>query len=257
MANLYQQVLTKVGLDEEESKVYLAALGLKSAPASEIAKKASLVRSTCYGVLEKLVQKGLASKTEKPGGIRQFVVENPELLLAYLEAQKADFEQSKAEIKNILPDLRNMQGEFGFKPQIEYFEGKSGIIATLESIMPDIKRMAKAKIPLLIHGTNRAVLNVWPQFPEYVNRRAKTGIEARMLIWEKMPPEFAEIQKTYKVRYLSKRYAFRAGTNILDEKIVFFDFENLMAVVIKNKIQAEAMRVFFDCMWEGASQVYH
>jgi len=252
MANLYQQVLTKVGLDDEESKVYLAGLELKSAPASAIAKKASLVRSTCYGVLENLVQKGLVAKTEKPGGIRQFVVENPELLFAYLEAQRADFDQLKAKIKNILPDLRNLQGEFGFKPKIEYFEGKRGIIAALESIIPDMKKMAKAKIPLLIHGAPKRIIKIWPQFPEYVKKRAATGVNSRILIWEDFPPEFAKIEKIYQVRKIEKKYAYKSGTNILDEKVILFDFENLLAVVVKNKPLTEMMRVFFESMWDHA-----
>jgi sugar-specific transcriptional regulator TrmB len=251
MENLYQEVLEKAGLDQKETKVYLSALALKSAPASEIAKKAGITRSTCYGILEILVQKGLVAKSEKPSGIRQFVVDNPELLSAYIERRKANFDQIQAQIKNIIPDLRNMQGEFGFKPEIEYFEGKSGVASGMEAVFPDIKRMAKAKIPLLVHGNTWPLLEAWPKFPEYALKRAKTGVEVRMLIWEKAPPEMKKIQqKHYKVKYLPKKYAYRGGTNILDEKIILFDFDNNFTVVIKNKPLAQMMRLFFEFMWE-------
>lgn len=250
MPNLYEKVLQKTGLDNNETKIYLAALSLKQAPVSAIAKKANITRSTCYGVLDNLVQKGLITKTESAKGIINFVTENPELINVYLESQRANFEQLIADVRNIMPDLRNLMGEFSFKPQIEYFEGKKGIIAALEAIMPDIKKMAKVKIPLLIHGAPQKIMEIWPQFPQYVQKRAKTGVESRILIWEDFPPEFKEIEKIYKVKRIPKKYAYPTGTNILEDKVLLFDFDNFFAVIIKNKNLTQMIRIFFEFMWD-------
>jgi len=248
---MYEELLKKAGFDEKETKVYLAALELRSAPASTIAQKAGIVRSTCYGILEELVKKGLASKTEKAGGILKFNVENPELLKSYIESQKSNLDLISKEIEKILPELKKLQKESQFRPEVEYFEGKVGIKAAYESILPDVKIMAKNKIPLFIHGATQPLLDVWPTFPEYARRRAKFGIEIRMLVWvRKIPQPMAEIQKQYKIRFLDKKYAYPGGTNILDNKILFIDFENLFVAIVKNRPLTQMMRIFFEFMWE-------
>lgn len=248
----YEELLKKAGFDDKETKVYLAALELRSASASTIAQKAGIVRSTCYGILEDLVYKGLASKTEKAGGILKFNVENPELLKSYIEGKKYNLDLISQEIEKILPELKKLQKESLFRPEVEYFEGKEGIKAAYESIMPDCRRMAKAKIPLLVHGATQPLLDAWPDFPKYALKRQKTGLETKMLLWvKKLPGPMKAIQeKYYKIRYLPKKYAYPGGTNILDNKILFVEFENNFTVIIKNKPLTEMMRIFFEFMWE-------
>jgi len=248
----YEELLKKAGFDDKETKVYLAALKLGSAPASVIARNAGIVRSTCYGILEELAEKGLASKTEKPGGIRIFNVENPELLKTYIQGQKESFSKLENEIEKILPNLKMLQKEYSFKPQIEYFEGKNAVVSAFESVFSDVKRMAKKNIPILIHGRTDKVLESWPKFPIYAQKRKKTGVKIKMLVWdEETSQEMGEIHKgQYQIRQLSPKFSYRAGTNILDEKIVLFDFDNNFTVIIKNKPLTEMMRIFFEFMWE-------
>jgi sugar-specific transcriptional regulator TrmB len=252
MEREYEDLLKKAGFDDKETKVYLAALELRSAPASIIAQKAGIVRSTCYGILEELVRKGLASKTEKPGGIRIFNVENPELLKNYVDRQKESFDILGKEINKFLPGLKKLQREFSFKPQIEYFEGKNAVESAFETVFPDVKRMAKEKIPLLIHGQTEKVIRTWPQFPAYAARRKKTGIKIKMLIWRpEIDKEMKEIHKGhYQIRKLPDRYGYRAATHFYDEKIILFDFDNNFTVIIQNEPLTQMMRIFFEFMWE-------
>jgi len=249
---MYEDLLKQAGFDDKETKVYLAALQLRSAPASEIAEKSGIVRSTCYGILEGLVNKGLASKTEKAGGILKFNVENPELLKSYIESQKSNLDLISKRLEEILPELKKLPKEAEFRPEVEYFEGKEGIKAAYESILPDTKRMAKEKIPLLIHGATQPLLDAWPTFPEYARKRSKYGIETRMLVWvKKLPGPMKEIQeKYYKIRYLPEKYAYPGGTNILDNKILFVEFDNNFTAIVKNRPLTQMMRVFFEFMWE-------
>jgi len=248
----YEELLKKAGFDDKESKVYLAALELRSAPASAIAEKAGIVRSTCYGILEGLVHKGLASKTEKAGGVLKFNVENPELLKSYIESQKSNLDLISQEIQKMLPELKKLQKEATFKPEIEYYEGKEGIKAAYESVVGDYPRMVKENIPLLIHGATQPLLNIWPEFPKYALKRQKTGIETRMLVWErKLPEPMKSIQERYyKIRFLPQKYAYPGGSYLLDNKFIFTDFDNSFCVVVKNKSLTQMMRIFFEFMWE-------
>ena len=58
-----EDILTKVGLDEKEAKIYVALLDLGSEKVHEIAKKAGVKRPTAYVVLEQLYAKNFVIKT--------------------------------------------------------------------------------------------------------------------------------------------------------------------------------------------------
>ena len=59
MANNLEIELQRVGLDERQAKVYLAALELGPSPVQKIAQRAGIPRATVYLVLNDLQGKGL------------------------------------------------------------------------------------------------------------------------------------------------------------------------------------------------------
>lgn len=255
---MIEELLTKAGFDSKEIKVYLAALSLGAAPASIIAKKAGIVRSTSYGILESLVQKGLASKSER-SGVLWFIVDNPGLLRNYIQAQKDSLSEVEKDLEKHLPALKNLQKEYGFKPEVEFFEGAKGVAAAFESVLPDIKRMAKANIFLLAHAQTDKLIEVWPDFPKYARNRAKTGIKIKMLVSNEREngsnPQMKELHENYyEARYVPEKYIYKAGTNILDEKVILFDFDQLVTIVIRNKPLAEMMRKLFEFTWDHAEK---
>lgn len=59
--------LEKIGLTKQESAVYISALKLGVAKASEIAQKANVKREACYYTLKLLHERGLISEVIKSG----------------------------------------------------------------------------------------------------------------------------------------------------------------------------------------------
>lgn len=251
MSPEFNELLKKAGFDDKEIAVYLAAIILGSAPASEIAKEAKIKRSTCYGILEDLVRKGLATKTEKDR-VLHFDIESIDLLKTYIENQKQSFTKIEKEVGIFLPELKKLQKQADFRSEAEYFEGVNGIKSAFESALPDVKKMAKKNLPLLMHGSTSKILEIWPDFPEYVKRRGKTGIKVHMLNWEKMPQPMLRAATYYSIRYLPRKYIYQGGTNIFEDKILLLDVDSLFAVIIKNKRLTEMMRIFFEFMWENS-----
>jgi sugar-specific transcriptional regulator TrmB len=250
---IYEELLTKAGFEPKEIKVYLAALELGSAPAAVIAKTAGVVRSTSYGILESLVQKGLASKSER-SGVLWFNVDNPGLLKNYIESQKNNLDEVSKEITKFLPDLKKLQKAYGFKTEVEFYEGAKGVVAAMESTIPDIKKMAKENIPILINGQTAKMVEFWPTFPEFAAWRAKTGVKIKMFVSETrndfIDPRMQTIrQKHYETKQVPEKYLYSAGTNILEDKMILFDFDQLVTVVIKSKPLVDMVRMMFDFMW--------
>lgn len=252
MITTYEEMFHKLGLDEKESKVYTAALALQTATATEIAKKSEVSRTTCYGILESLVGKGLVSKTDK-SGVLKFNADNPELLNSYIDTQKIELDVLSEEIKKIIPDLKALRKENQLKPEIEFFEGKNAISTAFNSVWPDIKQMAKIGTSIYIHGRTDRVIDAWPGFIKYAKKRMNTGVKIKMLVAdEKEDKELVDVhKKQYQIKSLPKKYIYQSGVHIYNEKIILFDFDNSVSVIIRNKSLAQMMRMFFDFMWEN------
>ncbi|MEI6144413.1 MAG: helix-turn-helix domain-containing protein, partial [Candidatus Berkelbacteria bacterium] len=75
-----EATLKNLGFSENEAKVYLASLEMGVSSAQEIAKKADILRTTGYSVLEQLVVRGVIIKTKK-NSVNRYFAESPESLV--------------------------------------------------------------------------------------------------------------------------------------------------------------------------------
>mgnify|MGYP001575212830 FL=1 len=95
--------LQKLGLKRKESLVYLATLDLGTAsPASIIAKKAHVNRTTAYDILEQLIEKGVIVSFEKQK-TKYYEALPPAKLVAYLKYQSEKFAQLSNKANALLP----------------------------------------------------------------------------------------------------------------------------------------------------------
>ncbi len=73
------EIFARVGMSKNETKVYLALIALGSATAGSLIKKADIPRSKIYIVMDKLIEKGLASFMLK-GRVKYFQASPPYIL---------------------------------------------------------------------------------------------------------------------------------------------------------------------------------
>src|SRR3989344_2889997 len=90
-------ILNKIGLSEKEANVYLASLSLGPTTILKLARACNIKRTTIYGIVENLKQKGLMS-IEQKGLKKIYAPENPEKLEVILESRQLEF-------KNHLPEF--------------------------------------------------------------------------------------------------------------------------------------------------------
>jgi sugar-specific transcriptional regulator TrmB len=106
--------LTQRGMLEKEAVMYLTTLELGNAPASSIARKANIKRTTCYSILRDFEQRGIATSIMRKE-IAYFSVVDPEILLKQLEDKYLTF-------KNNIPELQALQAAAHSKLKIQYYE---------------------------------------------------------------------------------------------------------------------------------------
>lgn len=128
MSDVRLEILTGLGLTNNEAIVYLANLELGPTTVIKMSKKTGLPRGSIYSVLGSLRHRGLVS-TQPKGAKHVFVAESPDHLEKLLQ-------QKKTMLQSILPDLFSMHMHLENKDTlIKHFQGLEGIKTALDNLL--------------------------------------------------------------------------------------------------------------------------
>jgi len=128
---MLEKYLQEIGLGDKEAAVYAALLQVDDDSVLDLSKKTKINRTTIYPVLESLAKKGLISEVKVNAKVR-YQAEPPERLETYVDRQKVILEEQSRRLKDIIPQLKSVQRDSGERPVVKYFEGREGIISSLE-----------------------------------------------------------------------------------------------------------------------------
>jgi sugar-specific transcriptional regulator TrmB len=120
-----QEILTKIGLSANESKVFLVLLQLGRGSVTQITRKAGLNRTTGYDILDNLVAKGLASISGKEPK-QEYIAESPDKVVFLLEKEISEKAEQLKKIKSILPEIKSLHNVAG-RPKVRFYEGAQGL----------------------------------------------------------------------------------------------------------------------------------
>lgn len=131
--------LRKVGLTEGEIKVYLALLNLGSTTVGPIIEKARVSSSKVYIILEKLIQKGLASYITKEK-TKYFQASQPIALIDYVSLKEKQIQETKASLNKIIKKIARIKESKKTSEQAKIYKGyeglKTGLFEAIKTI-PD------------------------------------------------------------------------------------------------------------------------
>lgn len=246
--NLHNE-LEKFGLTTKQVKVYLACLELGGGKVSDIARRASIKRTTCYYVLSELMQSGLITKTQDKKVVF-FISENPHTLE---KREKAKLQT----ISSILPQLNAIYNRFSYKPKICFYEGWEGAKIIYED---ELSLLNKDEV--LFNYTGFAdYFNFMPRYfaESYIKRRVKKGIKIRIIApYSSAASEFKNRaqQELREIKLIpSEQCNFSGDLHIYKNKVGIISFkDNFMSVLIESKEIADMQRTAFELMWKGADK---
>ena len=171
-------VLTSVGMNEKQARLYLAALRLGTAPASRIATGAELNRATAYHLLEDMVREGYVAASDR-FGTRHYTAIPPQQLLALLEERRTEIARVQERLQGMVGDLESLRMASTVEPTIRVFEGKTGL--------KDLhRRSLRSKTPIRVWDmTTTTDPDIYHFFrEEFVPERVQRGIESRVIATE-------------------------------------------------------------------------
>jgi len=245
MSNL-SQTIQALGLSENESKIYLALIELGVSNIAKISEKSGIKRTSCYIILESMIQKGLINKTVVKGK-QQYIAQEPEKLLR--------LSQEKLEsLKNAMPQLKSLFNLSDTKPRIQFYEGRQGYISICDD---SIKRSGKEI--LFIGNLDNLEEVVTYEYDDkiYIPTRMSMGKTIRIAALE--TPAMKKFQSNdhkymRTTKFLPKDIKFNASMFIYGDTIGIISSEKeLMGLIIDSKPIAQMARSMFELIWPQAT----
>lgn len=242
--------LSKLGLSEEEARVYLACIEINGGPVSAIARKAGIHRVSCYHTLEKLLSKQLLSEHNR-NGVRCFAPEPPERLLK-LQEEKLNL------AKGLIPELRSLTSQLAFKPKIRFYEGRDGVERVFSESL-------EARGEILGYTNLKSVTEFFPEFfKHYTHERLAKGIKTRYLspttvesvkvmlpfLPREYNPNLIEILLVSKDQFPFENEILIFGNTV---GIVSLNRDELLGLLVESPTFARTMKAVFDLAWLGAT----
>ena len=245
MANTYTETLQKVGLSKGEANIYVACIAMGEAPASVIAQKIDMNRSTTYVYLKVMEKNGWIGSTEI-NGVQLFYAKEPDLLLRRAE-------QSVDALRQALPDLRALSGRISSKqPRVQYYPGIEGVKTVLEDTL------TAKEIIRTLGDADLIVANLKSYYDDYIKRRIAAGIHTRAVLnagevgkkfFEKSREELRE------VRLVAKTFAMPNEIKIYDGKVAIMSHKSPYGgVLIHDKAIYETQKSIFEMAWQFAEK---
>lgn len=175
--HMLEKIFTKLGLGNQEAKAYLQLLEGGITTAGNLAKKMGVPRSSLYGFLSNLADKGLVTQSARDNVIL-WRAEQPETIAEILDRQSASLDQAKLDVRKLLPNLKAKQSTDLIAPRFKYFEGAEGVKHILRDMLLYHDLETEAFWPI------RDMIDILgTDFFEYLNqRRIKQNLYTRA-IW--------------------------------------------------------------------------
>ena len=249
---MIEQNLKTIGLTNSEIKVYLALLKVGMSSKGNILKEAKIAPSKIYHVLDKLVEKGLASTIIK-NNVKHFAAAPVSRIKDYLEKKKAEIEKEEIAFVEIKPYLESIQKTHKPETSAEIFIGWKGIETVYFDLLNKLKKEQEVYILGASKGADPEKNKTF--FTKYSKKAHSKKIKINVIFNENSREYAIECEKESGVRYTKRFLPITTPVEILiaEEKtaIVMLKKEPLV-ILIQDKETAESFISYFKQLWKVA-----
>jgi len=243
-----RESLEKMGLTHGESQVYEALVENGPCATGILIRKANIASSKVYEVLNRLINKGLASFILKEG-VKYFDATPPERLIDFIEEKRTELKVVQDEIKKIIPLMNEKRKDSKLNQSVIVYQGLRGPAIVLKECI----EAAKDGAELLGFGTDEdPYFKYLPaQLKDHFREQKKYGIKWKMIFNKKFrsPNPLADI------RFLPPDFEISVRTLIYGKKVAIVDFSPPITTIIIEK--KEIVRNYinqFNYLWKQAKK---
>ncbi|MBW2996848.1 hypothetical protein KY349_00745, partial [Candidatus Woesearchaeota archaeon] len=248
------ELLEEIGLTKSEIKVYLALLELGSSTTGPIVDKSKASSSKIYEILDKLMQKGLASYIVK-AGTKYFEAADPKRILDYMKEKEEKLKKQEKEIESLLPELELKKKLSEYKSEAKIFKGVKGGETAFKQLLNSMTKDDEW-IAFVVSFTNKQYFNTITRLHD---QRAKKGLKARIIFNEKLKKE-AERERGLphtQIKYVSDEFQTPAIVNVVGNiTLLNIMTEDITVFMIESKEVADSFRAQFEKLWRQEVEMH-
>ena len=240
-----ETALGGLGLNEKESKVYLALLQLGRVSAYSVAEKSGLKKPTTYVILENLIEKECVIRVPKTKK-QLYLAEDPQKIV-----QDAQVRVEKA--ASMLPELEALTRKPSSKVNVMYFEGEQGVRHIFTHRLKEMRGQeavgffaykAKEWSAGIKHFMEHGLFEAMQQ--ENITIRAVAPEHPSLKFYRKTDTQYERTVKTLP----KKDYSSKVSIDVLGDMTRIYDYENSQGVLIENQSVAKAVKEIFEMVWK-------
>ncbi len=242
------KILEELGLNKSEVRVYLKLLELGSTRTGELTSRANVSRSKIYEILEKLMQKGLASYVIKEN-TKYFEASDPMNLTEYIERKKKDLKRQSEELNKIIPLLVDIQKEKKEHQTATIFEGYNGLKTLFNGILNTLK---KGEEYYAYGSSEEQYTKEFSIFiMNYHKKREEKRIRVKLLVHNSLKNRVVKELNGYKqIKFGFTKEHSPTGTLIYKDNVFIFIWKNQTAFLIHSKTVADEYKTHFMDIWD-------
>jgi sugar-specific transcriptional regulator TrmB len=236
-----RSAIEQLGYSPHEVKVYLAALELGGATATDIAEKTRIPRTTVNLIIDSLHRKGLLDAYLQHRR-KIWTASDPRKLLIRLK-------EHEAALRTILPELQSLRHDTGAKPVVRTYSGAEEI----KQIMNDIIE-TKHHIKAILSWDEWIKLLGKRYMDDFIESRVQHSLRIRVLT-PRTTTALALKEKDAKelrtTQFLPSSIAINNSNFIYGNKVAVISLKTKQAVgiLIEDKDIHHTMEVLFDSLW--------
>lgn len=247
------KLFEKIGLTGSEIKVYLALLELGSSKKGPLVKQAGINPSKIYDIMNKLIEKGLASSIIK-NKVTYFKAAPPTRIKEYLEEKKQEINSYGKEFDEILPQLELKQKLKEEKADAEIFYGWKGLETAYRDM---INTLRKGETDYVFGASQGYEPEKTSRFYSKFQTIAKEkGIKIKAIFNENAREYYQKLKAPkdhVEAKYL--KTTTPSEINIYNGKVIIVSLiEKPLVIMIKSEEIAHSFKQWFNIMWQVAER---
>lgn len=249
-----EETLEKIGLTKAEGKVYFALFDLSNSTIGPLAKKSGVSYSKIQILLDKLIEKGLASYIIK-NKVKYFSPTNPSKIFDYLERKRDDIEEQEKEAKKLIEDLQNKLSNFE-EEKAEILEGYEG----LKSAYDEGLELLKKGDEIMVLGASTGQYTNYEKYKRFFDRinllRKEKGVKYKLIYNENFKDsegaKFWKKQKDTQVKFLTQDTPASINIHANRTMIIYWSKDAPKVFLITSQIVSDSFRHYFEALWKVA-----
>ncbi len=161
---MLSNVLANLGVDSEESGLYALLLETGPIAAGKLAGRTGFARSSLYGILSRMQDKGLIAQSIR-NGTKVFSAQDPAKINVLFQEKIEELKLQQSNYRKLLPNLLANATSQLLTPKFQLYEGHDGLKSLLQDMLlyNDLQTAALWPIKSMV-----AILS--PEFFRYLNK---------------------------------------------------------------------------------------